>query len=244
MAGGVRAPPAQDAWFVLNTKEEVDRAEEDGRWATEGLRDRAVHRRRGGESERKSERRLAAVGSDDRREKLGDKMRKRVRERQLPHQAPPGRGLLRRLPRRHVGPLSGDLAPCVGLRRRRRPWNTTELTSVPLQIDDNFCGQDFNQPLGGTSTIEGIPLFIDKDDGMTSVAAYDYRSNTVAFVGTRNGKLKKLLRFSQGRSCSIAFNQSSGGDWGKLLRIHQHPRERSRRRRPDAPVAVEFPRAA
>ncbi|TKS70877.1 Plexin-A1 Semaphorin receptor NOV [Collichthys lucidus] len=58
---------------------------------------------------------------------------------------------------------------------------------------DNFCGQDFNQPLGGTSTIEGTPLFIDKDDGMTSVAAYDYRGNTVAFVGTRNGKLKKIL---------------------------------------------------
>lgn len=62
----------------------------------------------------------------------------------------------------------------------------------PLQIDDNFCGQDFNQPLGGTSTIEGTPLFIDKDDGMTSVAAYDYRGNTVAFVGTRTGKLKKV----------------------------------------------------
>lgn len=62
----------------------------------------------------------------------------------------------------------------------------------PLQIDDNFCGQDFNQPLGGISTIEGIPLFIDKDDGMTSVAAYDYHGNTVAFVGTRNGKLKKV----------------------------------------------------
>lgn len=27
---------------------------------------------------------------------------------------------------------------------------------------------------------------------MTSVAAYDYRGNTVAFVGTRNGKLKKV----------------------------------------------------
>ncbi|KAL2090595.1 hypothetical protein ACEWY4_012858 [Coilia grayii] len=64
---------------------------------------------------------------------------------------------------------------------------------VPLQIDDNFCGQDFNQPLGGTTTIEGIPLFLDKDDGMTSVAAYDYRGNTVAFAGTRNGRLKKVL---------------------------------------------------
>lgn len=62
----------------------------------------------------------------------------------------------------------------------------------PLQIDDNFCGQDFNQPLGGTSTIEGIPLFIDKDDGMTSVAAYDYRGNTVVFAGTRNGRMKKV----------------------------------------------------
>uniref|UniRef100_A0A672ISZ3 Plexin-A2 n=1 Tax=Salarias fasciatus TaxID=181472 RepID=A0A672ISZ3_SALFA len=75
------------------------------------------------------------------------------------------------------------------------PWLLNkELACInsPLQIDDNFCGQDFNQPLGGTSTIEGTPLFIDKDDGMTSVAAYDYRGNTVAFVGTRNGKLKKV----------------------------------------------------
>ncbi|XP_041744615.1 plexin-A1 isoform X2 [Coregonus clupeaformis] len=76
------------------------------------------------------------------------------------------------------------------------PWLLNkELACInsPLQIDDNFCGQDFNQPLGGTSTIEGIPLFIDKDDGMTSVAAYDYRGNTVAFAGTRNGRVKKIL---------------------------------------------------
>ncbi|XP_051752850.1 plexin-A1b isoform X2 [Ctenopharyngodon idella] len=76
------------------------------------------------------------------------------------------------------------------------PWLLNkELPCInsPLQIDDDFCGQDFNQPLGGTSTIEGIPLFIDKDDGMTSVAAYDYRSNTVVFAGTRNGRMKKIL---------------------------------------------------
>ncbi|XP_041946140.1 plexin-A1-like [Alosa sapidissima] len=75
------------------------------------------------------------------------------------------------------------------------PWLLNkELACInsPLQIDDNFCGQDFNQPLGGTSTIEGIPLFLDKDDGMTSVAAYDYHGNTVAFAGTRNGRLKKV----------------------------------------------------
>lgn len=61
-----------------------------------------------------------------------------------------------------------------------------------MQIDDNFCGHDFNQPLGGTTTIEGIPLYVDKDDGMTSVAAYDYRGNTVAFMGTRGGRMKKV----------------------------------------------------
>ncbi|XP_072222782.1 plexin-A1-like isoform X1 [Leuresthes tenuis] len=76
------------------------------------------------------------------------------------------------------------------------PWLLNkELACInsPLQIDDNFCGQDFNQPLGGTTAIEGIPLYVDKDDGMTSVAAYDYRGNTVVFTGTRSGRMKKIL---------------------------------------------------
>ncbi|XP_061657448.1 plexin-A1-like isoform X3 [Syngnathoides biaculeatus] len=76
------------------------------------------------------------------------------------------------------------------------PWLLNkELSCInsPLQIDDHFCGHDFNQPLGGTTTIEGIPLYVDKDDGMTSVAAYDYRGHTVAFMGTRGGRMKKIL---------------------------------------------------
>uniref|UniRef100_A0AAR2LII8 Plexin-A1 n=1 Tax=Pygocentrus nattereri TaxID=42514 RepID=A0AAR2LII8_PYGNA len=76
------------------------------------------------------------------------------------------------------------------------PWLLNkELACInsPLQIDDNFCGQDFNQPLGGTTTIEGIPLFLDKEDGITSVAAYDYRGHTVTFVGTHSGRVKKIL---------------------------------------------------
>ncbi|KAK3556162.1 hypothetical protein QTP70_005558 [Hemibagrus guttatus] len=91
------------------------------------------------------------------------------------------------------------------------PWLLNkELTCInsPLQIDDNFCGQDFNQPLGGTTTIEGIPLFIDKDDGMTSVAAYDYRGNTVVFSGTRSGRLKKM-RTQQSR---LAADQNNGSE--------------------------------
>ncbi|XP_077471088.1 plexin-A1-like isoform X1 [Stigmatopora argus] len=76
------------------------------------------------------------------------------------------------------------------------PWLLNkELSCInsPLQIDDNFCGLDFNQPLGDTTTIEGVPLYVDKDDGMTSVAAYDYRGHTVSFMGTRSGHLKKIL---------------------------------------------------
>uniref|UniRef100_A0A8C6EY76 Plexin A1 n=1 Tax=Marmota marmota marmota TaxID=9994 RepID=A0A8C6EY76_MARMA len=61
-----------------------------------------------------------------------------------------------------------------------------------LDIDDDFCGQDFNQPLGGTVTIEGTPLFVDKDDGLTAVAAYDYRGRTVVFAGTRSGRIRKV----------------------------------------------------
>lgn len=69
---------------------------------------------------------------------------------------------------------------------------TPRLLLQPLQIDDDFCGQDFNQPLGGTVTIEGTPLFVDKDDGLTAVAAYDYRGRTVVFVGTRSGRIRKV----------------------------------------------------
>lgn len=85
----------------------------------------------------------------------------------------------------------------------------------PLQIDDNFCGQDFNQPLGGTVTIEGTPLFVDKEDGMTSVAAYDYRGQTVVFAGTRSGKIKKVGMELAGPvpCCWGGFCASPGGIW-------------------------------
>ncbi|VTJ78057.1 Hypothetical predicted protein [Marmota monax] len=80
----------------------------------------------------------------------------------------------------------------------------------PLQIDDDFCGQDFNQPLGGTVTIEGTPLFVDKDDGLTAVAAYDYRGRTVVFAGTRSGRIRKPLQIDDD-FCGQDFNQPLGG---------------------------------
>lgn len=77
----------------------------------------------------------------------------------------------------------------------------------PLQIDDDFCGQDFNQPLGGTVTIEGTPLFVDKEDGLTAVAAYDYQGRTVVFAGTRSGRIRKvrLVWAWKGHPCMVCL---------------------------------------
>lgn len=33
---------------------------------------------------------------------------------------------------------------------------------------------------------------MDKDDGLTAVAAYDYRGRTVVFAGTRSGRIRKV----------------------------------------------------
>lgn len=109
------------------------------------------------------------------------------------------------------------MSPCCSLTLQK-----THLSSVlflqPLQIDDNFCGQDFNQPLGGTVTIEGTPLFVDKEDGMTSVAAYDYRGQTVVFAGTRSGKIKKVGELQQHyEGCFHADGEMSAWFGGPLV---------------------------
>ncbi|XP_076131680.1 plexin-A1 isoform X3 [Alosa pseudoharengus] len=110
------------------------------------------------------------------------------------------------------------------------PWLLNkELACInsPLQIDDNFCGQDFNQPLGGTSTIEGLPLFVDKEDGMTSVAAYDYRGHTVAFAGTHSGHIKKILVNSVNQP-ALLYENMAVSEGSPILRellfspSHQH----------------------
>lgn len=89
----------------------------------------------------------------------------------------------------------------------------------PLQIDDDFCGQDFNQPLGGTVTIEGTPLFVDKDDGLTAVAAYDYQGRTVVFAGTRSGRIRKVRPVWAWR----------GHPWVVCVCVYRsHPKEKSR----------------
>ncbi|KFW72705.1 Plexin-A2 [Pygoscelis adeliae] len=49
-----------------------------------------------------------------------------------------------------------------------------QCTKAPVPIDDNFCGLDINQPLGGSTPVDGVTLY------------------SVVFVGTKTGKLKKI----------------------------------------------------
>ncbi|XP_005164747.1 plexin-A4 isoform X1 [Danio rerio] len=65
-------------------------------------------------------------------------------------------------------------------------------SSALLTIDDNFCGLDMNAPLGVSEMVRGIPLFSESKDKMTSVIAYVYKNHSLAFVGTRGGRLKKI----------------------------------------------------
>lgn len=70
----------------------------------------------------------------------------------------------------------------------------------PVPIDDNFCGLDINQPLGGSTPVEGVTLFTTSRDRMTSVASYVYNGYSVVFVGTKSGKLKKVSQLLRPRS--------------------------------------------
>uniref|UniRef100_A0A4W3GVX0 Plexin-A2 n=1 Tax=Callorhinchus milii TaxID=7868 RepID=A0A4W3GVX0_CALMI len=65
-------------------------------------------------------------------------------------------------------------------------------TFAPVPIDDDFCGLDINQPLGGSMLVEGVPLFTEDKDRMTAVASYVYNDDSVVFVGTKSGRLKKI----------------------------------------------------
>ncbi|XP_059687175.1 plexin-A2 [Gavia stellata] len=67
-----------------------------------------------------------------------------------------------------------------------------QCTKAPVPIDDNFCGLDINQPLGGSTPVDGVTLFTSSRDRMTSVASYVYNGYSVVFVGTKTGKVKKI----------------------------------------------------
>lgn len=61
-----------------------------------------------------------------------------------------------------------------------------------ITIADDFCGLDMNAPLGVSEMVRGYPVFTEDRDRMTSVIAYVYKNHSLAFVGTKSGKLKKV----------------------------------------------------
>lgn len=71
-------------------------------------------------------------------------------------------------------------------------YSSSLLSFQPVPIDDNFCGLDINQPLGGSTPVEGLTLYTTSRDRLTSVASYVYNGYSVVFVGTKSGKLKKV----------------------------------------------------
>ncbi|XP_062322852.1 plexin-A2-like [Osmerus eperlanus] len=67
-----------------------------------------------------------------------------------------------------------------------------QCTKAPVPIDDHFCGLDINQPLGGSQLVSGLTVFTETRDRLTSVSSYTYNGYSVAFLGTRSGRLKKV----------------------------------------------------
>lgn len=59
-------------------------------------------------------------------------------------------------------------------------------------ISEDFCGLDVNSPLGGEHPIAAVPVAIFNTE-LTSVATTQTSSYTVVFIGTKNGRLKKVV---------------------------------------------------
>jgi plexin A len=59
-------------------------------------------------------------------------------------------------------------------------------------INEDFCGMDVNTPLGGTDPASATASYTWSNTLITSVAAAATSSYTVAFLGTSDGRLKKV----------------------------------------------------
>nr|XP_033814619.1 plexin-A4 [Geotrypetes seraphini]XP_033814620.1 plexin-A4 [Geotrypetes seraphini] len=90
-------------------------------------------------------------------------------------------------------------------------------SSALLIIDDNFCGLDMNAPLGVSEMVWGFPIFTEDKDRMTSVIAYVYKDHSLAFVGTKSGKLKKI-RVESPSSGALQYEIIQVVDAGPILR--------------------------
>ncbi|XP_042325939.1 plexin-A4 [Sceloporus undulatus] len=90
-------------------------------------------------------------------------------------------------------------------------------SSALLTIDDNFCGLDMNAPLGVSEMVRGIPIFTEDRDRMTSVIAYVYKNHSLAFVGTKSGKMK-MIRVDGPVKGALEYEIVQVVDTGPILR--------------------------
>ncbi|OQV23962.1 Plexin-A1 [Hypsibius exemplaris] len=62
-----------------------------------------------------------------------------------------------------------------------------------IDINDEFCGIDFNYPYNGSLPLLASPILTLTDTRVTSVAVSVTHAYTVAFLGTEQGTLKKVV---------------------------------------------------
>lgn len=69
-------------------------------------------------------------------------------------------------------------------------------------IGEDFCGLDVNTPLGGETPMTAVPVLL-VNQHLTAVAATSTGDYTVVFLGTNNGRLKKVCAsyWGLGSSC-------------------------------------------
>lgn len=70
---------------------------------------------------------------------------------------------------------------------------TVPCIQTQVQITDDFCGMDVNNLISGMMPIETSPVIEYKDVSLTAVAASPKNEFTVAFLGTSNGQLRRLV---------------------------------------------------
>lgn len=70
---------------------------------------------------------------------------------------------------------------------------TEPCMQTQVQITDDFCGMDVNNPINGMIPVQASPVIEYRNTSLTAIAASPTDDFTVAFIGTSNGQLKRLV---------------------------------------------------
>ncbi|XP_050411553.1 plexin-A4 isoform X3 [Patella vulgata] len=70
--------------------------------------------------------------------------------------------------------------------------SSNKCIAVNVSITDDYCGDEYNFPVSGTKDIKAKPLLQYTNTFVTSIVTATTYNYTVAFVGTKNGHIKKV----------------------------------------------------